>query len=71
MSNGRYSLYGTSFSLFTGKVRAYLRKKGIPEISDLWVEPAHRSVLRLLSAARAALTAFILAKALAHRRDPL
>ncbi|MFT5137606.1 MAG: glutathione S-transferase [Arenicella sp.] len=26
----RYTLYGTSFSLYTGKIRSYLAKKGIP-----------------------------------------
>ena len=28
--SGRYRLYGTDFSLYTGKVRSYLLKKGIP-----------------------------------------
>lgn len=28
--SGTYKLYGTKFSLFTGKLRAYLEKKGIP-----------------------------------------
>jgi len=33
-----YKLYGLDFSLFTGKTRSYLRKKGIPfeEISVRW-----------------------------------
>lgn len=30
LKKGRYTLYGTEFSLYTGKARAYLRYKGIP-----------------------------------------
>ena len=30
MTAGRYTLWGTPHSLFTGKIRSYLIKKGIP-----------------------------------------
>ena len=30
MSNDRYIMYGAEFSLYSGKLRSYLRKKGIP-----------------------------------------
>jgi len=32
MSNDNYTMYGAEFSLYSGKLRSYLRKKGIPFI---------------------------------------
>ena len=42
MSTNPYVLYGTPHSLYTGKVRSYLRKKGLPFVERCPSDPAFR-----------------------------
>lgn len=45
MTQGHYQLYGTEFSLYSGKARAYLRYKGIPFREKLATLNQYRKVI--------------------------